>query len=206
MLLTQSPALFLAWLAWCLLHSLLASRRVKGRLELRLHLTRRHYRLAYVIFSTLSVTALFFWQLAVLPPPPPAGWPWQAVRFLLGGYGLLMLWAGGRAYDLREFLGLKVFTTSSAGHPHMQKGGILAWVRHPWYSGGIALVAAVGETPLDRWDWRLLLIAYLVIGCLVEERRLTDELGEVYRQYQREVPMLLPRIIPGTARNGEADQ
>jgi len=56
---------------------------------------------------------------------------------------------------------------------------------------------------LARWDWRLLLIFYLLVGCLIEERRLVSGLGEVYRQYRREVPMLIPRIAPGEKKRTE---
>jgi len=191
----QAPALLFAWASWCFLHSLLAGRRIRNRLISRLHLSPQHYRLGYVLFSTLTVAALFYWQLLRVSPPAPAGVMWQMVRLLFGIYGFYMLAAGGRAYDLREFLGL-VPLSEDLKPIHFTREGILGKVRHPWYSGGIALVIAIGNTPLDRWDWRLLLIVYLVVGCLIEERRLVNELGRVYRRYRKEVPMLIPRIKP----------
>jgi protein-S-isoprenylcysteine O-methyltransferase Ste14 len=191
-----------AWLLWCLLHSLLASCRVKRYLGCGSSLSARQYRLCYVLFSTLTLAVLLFWQSAVISLPPPAGWPWQTVRLLLFAYAGYMLTAGGRAYDLKEFLGLtQPAPEPAAGATHFRRDGILARVRHPWYSGGIALLIAAGETPWDRWDWRALLLVYLLVGCLIEERRLVSELGEVYRQYQREVPMLLPGIQKGSASN-----
>jgi protein-S-isoprenylcysteine O-methyltransferase Ste14 len=202
---SQSPALFFAWLIWCLLHSLLASRRVKKRLTGGVELRQRLYRVFYVIFSAVTLGALLVWQFSVLDIPTPAGRLWQACRLALAAYGFYMLVAGGRAYDLREFLGVDTFTGERRETAtHFRRDGILGRLRHPWYSGGIALVIALGQTPLDRWDWRLLLIAYLVVGALIEERRLVAELGEVYRQYQRQVPMLIPGIKPGKERNGEA--
>ncbi|MDP3480639.1 MAG: hypothetical protein Q8R88_12775 [Desulfoprunum sp.] len=37
-----------------------------------------------------------------------------------------------------------------------------------------------------------LLSAYLIIGTILEERKLVVEYGDIYRTYQRQVPMLLP--------------
>jgi protein-S-isoprenylcysteine O-methyltransferase Ste14 len=36
------------------------------------------------------------------------------------------------------------------------------------------------------------LSAYLIIGTLLEEKRLVAEFGEEYRDYQEQVPMFLP--------------
>ncbi len=196
MLYSQSPSLFFTWALWCLLHSLLASRRVKRKI-FRAGLPDRYYRLGYVIFSIISLALLLAWQFTVLTLPVPAGPAWQLPRLLLVVYGLFMLWAGSLAYDIHEFLGLDALSMKRSTSTNFRRDGVLGRVRHPWYSGGIALVVALGETPLDRWDWRLLLIGYLVVGCLIEERRLVAELGEVYRRYQKEVPMLIPGIKPG---------
>ena len=189
MLCHQSPALFLAWIAWCALHSLLASRRVRGILARAAGLGPTGYRFGYVLFSSATLIPLIYWQLTTVTLPARAGLAWQLPRLLLILYGAYMFRAGARAYDLGIFLGL---TDRKDSAPVLIRSGILEIVRHPWYSGGIALVAALGESPLDRWDWRLLLVAYLVLGCLIEERRLVAELGEDYRKYRRNVPMLLP--------------
>ena len=38
----------------------------------------------------------------------------------------------------------------------------------------------------------VILTVYLVVGTILEERKLVIELGEEYREYQQQVPMLLP--------------
>lgn len=191
---SQSPALFGAWIAWCFCHSLPASRGVKRRLSRWLNLSSQRYRLGYVLFSAVTLAPLLFWQMQVINRPEPAALPWQVVRIVLFAYCVGMLYAGGQAYNLREFLGLTPAPETNNSPPMaFRRNGILGRVRHPWYSGGIALLVGLGETPGDRLDWRLLLAAYLVFGCMIEERRLVNELGELYREYQRQVPMLLPR-------------
>jgi len=195
---TQAPALFLAWGVWCFLHSLLASRRVKKGLTGVTGLRLGYYRIFYVIFSTLTLGVLLIWQFSVIDIPAPAGYPWQVCRLFLAAYGVYMLAAGSGVYDMKEFLGIAAITGKRRSTAtHFRRDGILGRLRHPWYSGGIALMVAIGNTPLDRWDWRLLLIVYLAVGALIEEKRLVAGLGEVYQRYQREVPMLIPRIKRG---------
>ncbi|NTV15629.1 MAG: hypothetical protein HGA96_17155 [Desulfobulbaceae bacterium] len=194
LLLSQSPALFTAWLLWCCGHSLTASRRVKSWLGILCNLSPRGYRFGYVLVSALTLAPLLVWQLRVVSLPAPAALPWQAFRFSLFAYAAYMFYAGGHSYDLKEFLGLATGASGDAAPQPFRRAGILARVRHPWYSGGCALMLGLGGTPGDRWDWRLLVVAYLVFGCLVEERRLRAEVGAVYQEYQREVPMLLPRL------------
>ena len=44
---THHLYLFLGWVLWCLLHSLLLSQAVNGWLQARLGALRYHYRLCY---------------------------------------------------------------------------------------------------------------------------------------------------------------
>ena len=106
MLISNSPGIMVAWLLWCIAHSLVASRRVKGGLARWLRLPSRHYRLSYVLFSSLTISILIVWQMAVVSLPLPAGYPWQLVRLLLFAYSIYMFYAGSQAYDLSEFLGI----------------------------------------------------------------------------------------------------
>jgi len=193
-LITQHPSLFGAWVIWCLGHSLPATKAIKEGLSKLHNLTPQRYRQGYVLFSLLTLTPLLFWQWQVSAISAPASWPWQITRICLFSYSVWMLYAGGQSYNLKEFLGITVaVVTNETGQTPLHRNGILSRVRHPMYSGGIALLIALGTTPGDRWDLRLLLAAYLIFGCLIEERRLITEYGELYREYMRDVPMLLPR-------------
>jgi protein-S-isoprenylcysteine O-methyltransferase Ste14 len=65
-------------------------------------------------------------------------------------------------------------------------------VRHPWYSGGIALLWALPGLTDVTLVVRTLLSAYLILGAVLEERKLREILGEPYNSYCRETPMLVP--------------
>ncbi len=191
----MSAYIFFAWAGWCAAHSVLASTRVKNRL-VRAGIPAAGYRLFYVAFSISTMILLLSWELATINIPAPKGMWWQAARGLLFSYSGYMFMAGAGVYDLKFFLGvtqLRQGNKNSKGEG-LKTGGILARVRHPWYSGGLALIVGLGNTPLDRIDLRILLAAYIVIGCVIEEKRLRREFGPAFKRYQKTVPMLFPRI------------
>jgi len=43
----------------------------------------------------------------------------------------------------------------------------------------------------------IVITIYLVIGARFEENRMLQEYGEVYKRYQKEVPLLIPRYHRG---------
>jgi protein-S-isoprenylcysteine O-methyltransferase Ste14 len=104
--------------------------------------------------------------------------------------------AGGRAYDLPFFLGLRQIRDSratsllSASGP-LKTSGILGMIRHPWYTGGLLLIWA---PKMDRpiLIMSLILSVYFIVGALLEERKLTRIYGQDYRDYQQEVSMFFP--------------
>jgi len=94
------------------------------------------------------------------------------------------------------FLGLRQWrdfrNQQESGALSFHRGGILAYVRHPWYSGGIALLWGIGSCTDVYLLTRIMLTAYIILGTVLEETRLEKELGEQYSAYRREVPMLVP--------------
>ena len=64
----------------------------------------------------------------------------------------------------------------------------------------VALDAFGPVTDVNLWP-RIILSAYLVVGSILEERKLLAEIGEPYAEYRRRVPMLVPwRVFPGRSR------
>ena len=94
------------------------------------------------------------------------------------------------------FLGLNQLRNfrkhKESGSLPFHSDGILAHVRHPWYSGGIALLWGFGSCTDVYLLTRTILTVYIILGTVLEERRLIGELGEQYRTYCRQVPMLIP--------------
>jgi protein-S-isoprenylcysteine O-methyltransferase Ste14 len=116
-------------------------------------------------------------------------------------YGLLSLsiflfLAGARHYSLSSFLGLAQILEGESNRTlsirsAFATSGILSIIRHPWYAGGLLLIWArdLGWTALFT---NFVLSLYMVIGALLEERKLIKEFSDDYRHYQNRVSMLFP--------------
>jgi protein-S-isoprenylcysteine O-methyltransferase Ste14 len=70
--------------------------------------------------------------------------------------------------------------------------GAYRHVRHPLYLFMLMLLWSVPRLSADRLLFNVLWTAWVVVGSKLEERDLRAEFGEVYRQYQLSVPMLVP--------------
>ncbi len=189
--------LIVLWIGWCVLHSLLITTSVRQWIEARNGAWLGLYRLVYVGFSVATLLPLL-WYTQTVPQHPFASPPlWvRGVQAGLLTYALVLFAGGMRVYDLPAFLGTRQWRDYRSGRvpppPMFQQTGILRFVRHPWYSGGIALLWAVPGLTDATLITRTIVSCYLIIGALLEERKLLAVLGEPYRAYCRHVPMLFP--------------
>ena len=189
--------LALFWCGWCALHSLLICPGLNRWVRNSGGLVQGGYRLFYVIFSLLSLVPVLWYQFNLEQHIifSWSGW-WRVLQILLLLYAALMFYGGSKVYDGSYFLGIRQWRDYRRGReakplPFSSKG-MLGYVRHPWYSGSLAFIWAMGLVTDVTFMVRCLLSLYLVIGTLLEEQKLKDQLGEPYRKYCRQVPMLIP--------------
>jgi protein-S-isoprenylcysteine O-methyltransferase Ste14 len=73
----------------------------------------------------------------------------------------------------------------------IKKSGLLAIIRHPMYFAVLLLIWCqtfrISDIVVNT-----VLTAYIIIGTVLEERKLVLEFGTDYVKYQKEVPMLIP--------------
>ena len=76
------------------------------------------------------------------------------------------------------------------------RSGIYGLVRHPRYlSAGIGLLASVLIVNYrGLYILAVMAVAPGYLALILEERELRDRFGDAYRQYQREVPQLIPHL------------
>ena len=193
--------LALAWISWCGLHSLLIHPRLLRFFETTLKDSFRYYRLAYNIFSAVSlilpVGLSFHLQQA---ESPVLSWASGLFlfRLVLIGSALLLFFSGAGQYDMRAFLGIEQLRLRDHHKPAPDKAGfsttgVSELTRHPWYLGGILFVWAA---PSSFYPSTLIssgiVTLYFLVGIFLEERKLVDRFGKSYLAYQKEVSMLLP--------------
>jgi protein-S-isoprenylcysteine O-methyltransferase Ste14 len=193
--------LALYWLGWCALHSALAGTVFARPLEA---VCGRYYRLFYNAFSALTL-----WPLWLFTKSIRAEYIWVWDGWMRGVQVALLLAAGllfalaARRYDMKIFLGLAP-TERGLSTAGLDRGGVLAFVRHPWYLAALLLVWARDLTLADMVV-NAVLVGYLWGGALLEERKLVQTYGEDYSCYQAQVSMLIPwKWLQGTVMDKSA--
>jgi protein-S-isoprenylcysteine O-methyltransferase Ste14 len=121
-------------------------------------------------------------------------------KYIVLVFGVIVIAGSFASFDIREFIGIRQKVSGDKQKekdPVINKHGFYGIVRHPMYLGGIIFfTASMTDAPLPQFLGYLILAIYMIIGAVREDRRLSRELGNVYRNYQKEVPMILPGI-PG---------
>jgi protein-S-isoprenylcysteine O-methyltransferase Ste14 len=79
---------------------------------------------------------------------------------------------------------------------HLYTGGLHQFVRHPLYFGTfLFLIGLALYWPLFK---NILVVAiiilYTLVGIIFEEKKLLRQFGEAYKNYQQQVPMIIPRL------------
>ncbi|MDP3428269.1 MAG: hypothetical protein Q8S17_12955 [Humidesulfovibrio sp.] len=192
------------WTLWGALHSLLAARRVKVAFALLLGPGYVFYPTAYSAVSLLT----FFLVMLKEPDLPQVLWAVQGPAALgmralqLAGLALLV-WAGMSMHGLKMLGVAQLLSLLRRRQPEeadmrrdFTSSGAYGLVRHPMHAGGILFLAMQPRLTLGGAAFALFGCLYMMVGSLLEERRLARELGPVWADYARRVPMLVPRLRP----------
>lgn len=194
---TRYLVLISLWGAWCFLHSFMITPTVTGFVRKRFEKTYPYYRIFYNVMALVTLTPVLVYSFSI---KGPAVFRWEGhfriVQGLLVGSALLLFIGGARRYDLGQFLGIRQVRENSTcsiltDDCHLDTGGILGMVRHPWYAGGILIVWA-RNLDLAAILTSLIITGYFLIGAFLEERKMLAEFGEEYIGYQQRVSMLFP--------------
>jgi protein-S-isoprenylcysteine O-methyltransferase Ste14 len=120
--------------------------------------------------------------------------PWILLTILGQIVGAVIIVFGIEQAGALSFLGIRQLAASeqNSGESEFINVGLYRWVRHPLYTGGLIVIWLAPSMTVNLFTLFLTLTVYLVVGARFEEERLIQEFGEVYMQYQKRVPMLVP--------------
>jgi protein-S-isoprenylcysteine O-methyltransferase Ste14 len=92
-----------------------------------------------------------------------------------------------------ELSGLQALQNKSNKNTLQQKG-LHKYVRHPLYLGTLLFIWGlfIIFPYLNNLIACLVITTYTVIGIELEEKKLREEFGDVYREYSKKVPRLFP--------------
>jgi protein-S-isoprenylcysteine O-methyltransferase Ste14 len=150
----------------------------------------------YAITSGIALSVVvFLWQPSATPLlrlGEPARWVCRASAvgaFAFFGWGVHAL----RTFDPLGLAPIRAALRGTSHHPlPFVIAGPYRWVRHPLYFSVLVLIWMNLDLTTDRLLFNSLWTAWILVGTWLEERDLVREFGDVYREYQRSVPMLLP--------------
>lgn len=181
------------WIAYCFIHSLLIADSVKERAERLLGERFRFYRLTYNALSVILLLPVLLYRARIESRSFLSYHGLSSVfPVLLVSGGLFLFYLGAKAYDMKEFLGLRqIGKRTSPEGDNFSNDGILAFVRHPWYMAGIMVIWG-RDLDSRALVTNAVLTLYFIVGSYLEERKLLRRFGDQYRLYRQEVSMLLP--------------
>jgi protein-S-isoprenylcysteine O-methyltransferase Ste14 len=182
--------------AWGILHSLLASPGTKQWIRLRIGpAADRGYRLFYNVVAVLTLLPV----LAITVRVPGSTLyqipsPWVFLTTAIQILALLVIVIALLQTGASSFLGLRqIFAPEGPGAPKLQVSGSYRWMRHPLYTSGLVLIWLSPVMTTSTLALYLGFTLYIVIGSRYEERQLAAEFGELYLEYRRRVPAIVPR-------------
>ena len=188
--------LLLVLALWGVIHSFLASHFAKDRIPAKVG-DMDVYRLGYNIFSVISFAPILY-LMRTLPDRPAyqIQSPWNILMF--GGQLLsaLLLLVAVLQTDTLSFIGLRqLFEKSQSGA--LVTHGLYRLVRHPLYLFGLLFTWLTPMVTQNSLTVYIGATIYTLVGTYFEEQKLLRDFGEVYAEYKRKTPMLIPVLIFG---------
>lgn len=176
------------------LHSWLAGLGLKTRLRNRFGaVVERWYRLVYNLVAVITLLPVLALPVLLVDTPLyRIPFPWLLLSLAGQAFASLVLLAGILQTGLMSFLGVCQLVRCEDGPARLVVSGLYRYVRHPLYSAGLLFVWLM---PVMSWNLLALNIGisvYIFVGAVLEERKLRQEFGSTYAEYQARTPMLVP--------------
>ena len=183
--------IILAWLIFGIIHSALASRKIKEKAQ-QLGVGSLAYRRIYNLLAVFLMLLILLGGGFIQPEYfMPHGKSSRGIGLILATFGFFLTKMAFKEISFAVFIGLK-----EEKKTELVKTGIYARIRHPLYTATILFLTGfvIFSPSYTNLVHAICLFVYLIIGVRYEEKRLLKNYGIEYEQYQKQVPMLLPRI------------
>lgn len=183
------------WAIYAFLHSFLAASSTKQKVQSFSKSAFRYYRLSYNLFAILGLLGIIIWGAVI---PDPRLWPKNNllafISLMLATYGVIVIRLSFKQYPWPVFMGITA--PPDQGQQELKTGGLLKYIRHPIYAGTLLLIFgfALFAPTLTNIIHALCITIYILIGIRLEETKLIAEFGATYLEYQKQVPMLMPKL------------
>lgn len=156
-------------------------------------------RSTYVLIASM-VLALLFWQWRTIPAVVwDVDWrPGRLSLWAVFGLGWATVLVSTFLIDHWDLFGLRQVYLAARGRTYTELGFstslLYRAVRHPLMLGFLVAFWAIPTMTAGHLLFAAMTTAYIIVAIRLEERDLTAQLGEPYRDYRTRVPMLVPRL------------
>jgi methanethiol S-methyltransferase len=180
--------LALLWVGYGIIHSVLATDSIKKIFP------TKYYRLIYNLLAIILLIPILYFQITMESKKLMEN---SVFNQLLGGImmfaGIFVMYLSFKNYDMKEFIGTDF---QNKKQPELTTKGLSEFVRHPLYVGILLFIwGSFGFFATEmHLTTALFLSIYIRVGIYFEERKLVKTFGEKYEEYQKNVPMLIPRL------------
>lgn len=186
--------LTLSWTIFYVLHSLLASSKLKRILRVKIGSAFKWYRLFYSVFSLIFIVGITV-QSALIPKMILLSTSTFSsyLGYLFAAFGTIILVKSAKQISLLKFIG---FDPSEQIHEKLVISGIYSKIRHPLYAGLILVFLGYFffSGSMTAVVHLACLLAYLPFGIYFEEKNLIAIYGDQYKVYRTKVPAIFPWI------------
>jgi protein-S-isoprenylcysteine O-methyltransferase Ste14 len=185
-------SLSLYLIGFAAVHSFLAGTWAKNRVGRAFgKRAMRWYRLFFTLFATATLLPLLY--LFTLFPGEilyqvPSPWRWIMIAGQLAA-ALAFSKAFMEAGPL-QFLGIR----PSEGRSELIVQGVYCRVRNPLFLFALIFLWLFPIMTENLLVLYLIATVYFFLGSIHEERMLAEKFGDAYRDYQRRVPRIVPRL------------
>ncbi len=187
-----------------LIHSFLASRKLKDKLAEKIGDSIAFYRLFYNFISLITFIAAY----SLSPKPDVIIYdldsPFDIIIFAVQVLSLMGLYWVSRYINMKEFLGINQIKRFMADQYDIEdrdekleliNRGPFKIVRHPVYFFAIIFLGARPQMDLFYLVFFVCMTAYFIAGSYFEEKKLVKVFGQKYIDYQNNVPRIFPKIF-----------
>lgn len=155
-------------------------------------------RSTYVLAASLALI-LLFWQWR---PLPQSAWSLDGaaatIVTVIGYAGWFLVLVSTCLISHFQLFGLSQGFSRMLGHEPADMPfatpSLYRYLRHPIYAGFIVAFWATPNMTLGHLVFAVATTGYIFIGIWLEERDLIAHFGDRYRQYRRDVGMVVPRL------------
>lgn len=154
-------------------------------------------RSIFVVAASLVLT-LLFWQWRPIPAVVwDVGSPWpRGAIWCLFTSGIAIVLYTSFLIDHFDLFGLRQVWLHFRGRPYTHVPftvrSLYKVVRHPMMDGFLLTLWCVPTMTVGQLQFAILMTTYILVGVHMEERGLLRRLGEDYRLYCQNTPMLIP--------------